>query len=338
MSMPRIVAIGGSAGAVEPLLLLTRSLPSDFPAPICVVLHVPAHAPSVLSRLIHRGQRLQALPPEEGEAVQPGRVYVAPPDSHLLVRDGRIRLTRGPAENGSRPAIDPLFRSAAQAYGRAAIGVVLSGSLGDGTAGLYAIKEAGGLTVVQSPDEAMYGSMPRSALANVVIDHVVSIADLPELLVRLVRAPPPRPKLARHADGRAMETAEIAQHGPTQAPARQEAADDLSAFACPDCRAVLWENMDGELTRFRCRVGHVYLPDSLAVAQSSSLEDALWVALRTLRESGALAGRLAERAKARNMSIVAEAYERRAQEARERGRVIEAVLRKGKLVADDHGN
>lgn len=337
MASPRIVAIGASAGGVEAVLAVTRGLPRNFPAPVCVVVHVPPQSPSLLAALINRGKGLIGASPKDGEVAQPGRAYVAPPDSHLLVRHGRIRLSKGPAENGSRPALDPLFRSAADGYGAGAIGVVLSGSLDDGTAGLYAIKEAGGIAIVQDPEEALYPSMPRSALEHVAVDHVVRCAELPALLVRLVSEPvqasAPGPREEREEI--AMET-ELAEHGPDDDSPVSAELGFPSGFACPDCHGVLWEIKDGELTRFRCRVGHAYLPESLAAAQSARLEEALWTALRSLRESSALAARLAERARAHGMPIVAETYERRAKDARERAGVIETVLKKGKLVVEGH--
>jgi two-component system chemotaxis response regulator CheB len=251
----------------------------------------------------------------------------------LIVRDGRVHLGRGPAENGSRPAIDPLFRSLADGYGPAAIGVVLSGALDDGTGGLHAIKTVGGITVVQDPEEALYPSMPKSALAHVAIDHVAASAEIPGLLGRLVAEPMPAGALVQHS---APDTeVDVTQGDIDLGDPQQASPGQPSSFACPDCHGVLWEIKDGELTRFRCRVGHAYLPQSLAAAQSTKLEEALWTAMRTLRESASLAERLAARASVRKMPNIASAHERRAADARERARVIEAVLKKGKLTAEE---
>jgi two-component system chemotaxis response regulator CheB len=265
---------------------------------------------------------------KDGEPLESGRIYVAPPDRHLLVEGGRICLGIGPRENGSRPAVDPLFRSIARDYGAGAIGVVLSGSLYDGTAGLAAIKARGGITVVQDPEDAVHSGMPRSAIDNVTIDHIVESAQLPALLQRLVeQSSPPAIELESADAARALaHEVDIARDGvPDETPSAQYEGVP-SGFACPDCHGVLWEIKDGDLLRLRCRVGHAYLPEALAEAQSEEIHAALWTALRALRESAALATRLAERARERNMMLAAQSHEGRALEARERARVIEAVL------------
>jgi two-component system chemotaxis response regulator CheB len=180
-----VVAIGASAGGLDALRHLVRLLPADFPAPILVVVHTAPQSPGVLDAGLSRWGPLPAVRPRDGARLEPRRIYVAPPDFHLLVEPGRVRVTRGPRENRFRPAIDPLFRSAAQVFGPAAIGVVLSGNLDDGAAGLRAIKQLGGVAIVQDPDEAMFPSMPLSALASADVDHVLPAAAIPPLLARL---------------------------------------------------------------------------------------------------------------------------------------------------------
>jgi two-component system, chemotaxis family, protein-glutamate methylesterase/glutaminase len=333
MPAPQIIVIGASAGGVEALTTLARGLPADFPAPLFAVLHVPSHGSSVLPQLLTRAGPLPAHHPQHGEPILRGRWYVAPPDHHLLIREDHVHLGRGPSENGHRPAIDPLFRSAASAFEARVIGVVLTGSLDDGTAGLMAIKRAGGVAIVQDPAEALYSSMPQSALEHVNVDHVCSIEKLAQLLTRLVREPVATAESTMPSDekGTAFE-AEIAARG-------QDAIEDLehrgvpSAFACPDCHGVLWEMRDGDLVRYRCRVGHAYLPQALAAAQSEQLEQSLWVALRTLKEHSALSKRLAQRARDRKMQQLASTYETRAHEASQRAALIEDVLKRGRLNA-----
>jgi two-component system chemotaxis response regulator CheB len=276
---------------------------------------------------------MQAAHAVHGEKIVPGRWYVAPPDHHMLIRGDEVHLGRGPSESGHRPAIDPLFRSAASTYGARVVGVVLSGSLDDGTAGLLAVKQSGGLAIVQEPTDAMYPSMPLSAIENVEVDHVVPVADIGRLLTQLTRenasntgAPV---KSARDEIG---TEAAIAEDG-------QAAIEELdtrgvpSGFACPDCHGVLWEVREGDLVRYRCRIGHAYLPQGLSVAQSEQLEESLWIALRTLKESSALSKRLAQRAHERKMPQMALAYEVRAHEASQRAAVIEDVLKRGRLSA-----
>jgi two-component system chemotaxis response regulator CheB len=329
MSGRRIVVVGASAGGVEGLIALARSLPVDLPAAVFMVLHIPAHASSVLPQLLNRQQRLPAVHAVDGEVLRQGRIYVAPADHHVLVHGDKVRLGRGPSENGHRPAIDPLFRSVAHWHGPAVVGVVLSGSLDDGTAGLLAIKMAGGVTVVQDPADALYPSMPQSALDNVDIDHVAPLANLGSLITKLVHNPVEiessamTPRLQA-----AYEEAILAEKGPS-------AVSELvnrgapSVFACPDCHGVLWEVSEGDLVRYRCRVGHAYLPQSLSAAMSGRVEEALWLALRALRESSALCLRMADRAARRNMTSLATTYEARKRDSDDRAKVLEEVLKAG---------
>lgn len=180
-----VVAVGASAGGVEALRALVAELPPDFPAAILVVLHIPRDAPSALPAILTRSGQLPARQAVDGEPVRPGRIYVATNDRHLLLLDGRLRLSRGPAENNHRPAVDPLFRSVARAAGRRAVGVVLSGSRDDGAAGLASIAAAGGVAVVQKPSDALHPGMPEAALAAVAPDHSLPAAELGGLLARI---------------------------------------------------------------------------------------------------------------------------------------------------------
>ncbi len=191
MSELRIVAIGASAGGVSALRAITDRLPLDLPAAICVVLHVPAGHHSRLPEILNYARRLPAAHAADGERIQPGRIYVAPPDNQLLIGDNFLRVLRGPRENRQRPAIDPLFRSAARAHGSRVIGVVLSGALDDGTAGLREIKGRGGLAIVQDPDEAETDGMPRSAMEHVQVDYCLPMSEIATQIVELVRQPPP---------------------------------------------------------------------------------------------------------------------------------------------------
>jgi two-component system chemotaxis response regulator CheB len=181
--------IGASAGGVEALTRLTKRLPADLPAPIFVVLHISPHTPSLLPEILGRAGKLPARHAQDGEEITPGTIYIAPPDHHLLLKAGRIVVARGPRVNNARPAVDPLFRSAARSYGPRVVGVVLSGGLDDGTLGLMDVKHAGGVTLVQDPAEAMFPSMPRSAIENVVVDRVLPVEDIAALLARLARTP-----------------------------------------------------------------------------------------------------------------------------------------------------
>jgi two-component system chemotaxis response regulator CheB len=243
--------------------------------------------------------------------VKPGQVYIAPPDFHLIVHDGHFALSRGPRENGHRPAADVLFRTAARSLGSRVVGVVLSGALDDGTAGLAAIRERGGVTVVQDPAEATYPAMPASAKAHVPVDHVVTTKEMASLLVRLcteeveATAPNASSLLRKEAAVAAFDNGEP---GP-------EPAGSPAGFSCPDCNGVLYEIRAGDLFRYRCRVGHAWSAESLLAQQSLALESALWMALRSLEEKAELSRQLAERASARGSKLSGDRFRSAADEA-----------------------
>jgi two-component system chemotaxis response regulator CheB len=277
-----IVAIGGSAGGLDAVGAICASLPADFPSAVLVVLHSSPESPGIMGDILNRAGRLPAANARNGERPRPGHVYVAPPDSHLLVEPGRLRLTKGPKENRFRPAIDPLFRSVAQVYGPRAIGVILTGNLDDGTAGLWAIKHMGGTTIVQDPGEARYPSMPSNALQHVQPDYVLSIAEIAALLDRLVRAPlvvAAEPTLTRNLD---IEVKIAKEHDAVEAGLLDMGSPSL--FACPACHGVLLALNEGERVRYRCHTGHAYSLDSLLAEVRETVEEAQWNALRAMQE------------------------------------------------------
>jgi two-component system chemotaxis response regulator CheB len=234
-----IIVVGASAGGVEALGQMVRGLPADLPAAVFVVLHVPAHGTSVLPSILRRAGPLPAHHAKDGEPIHPGRLYIAPPDFHMLLKNGHVRLARGPTENSHRPAVDPLFRTAARRYGRRVIGVVLSGVLDDGTAGLLAVKNQGGLAVVQHPDDALYRNMPQNALEQVAVDHAAPAGQLGPLLARLAAEPLPPAAESQVSPEMEMET-DMAE---LELEAMQSFArpGTPSGFACPECNGVLWE-------------------------------------------------------------------------------------------------
>ena len=326
MDEHRVVVIGTSAGGVEALIDLVPKLPHDFGAPICIVLHIPAESPSLLASILDRRTPLRVIEATEGLPLTQGTVYIAPPDRHLTIdTDRTLLVTRGPRENRHRPAVDPLFRSAALAYGSGAVGVILSGSLDDGTAGLLAIKRAGGMAVVQSPQDALYPSMPQSAVENVDnIDFVVPLDEMPSVLEQCLTtarlAPVPHTGLEQ------MDMEKKISEMDEGAMAAEDRPGQPSAFSCPDCGGVLWEIADGEYARFRCRVGHAFSPEAMLGAQSDVLEEALWSALKTLEESATLARRLANAERERGHHWMMKRFHERESEARERAEVIRKVL------------
>jgi two-component system, chemotaxis family, protein-glutamate methylesterase/glutaminase len=317
-----VVVVGASAGGVEALVRLAASLPAQLPAAVFVVLHVPPTGTSALPDILGRSGPLPASHVKDGEPIEHGRIYVAPPDHHLLLRPGHVHLARGPRENGHRPAVDPLFRSAAREYATRVVGVVLSGALDDGSAGLAAVKSRGGLAVVQDPADALYSGMPLNAMQHVAVDHVVPAAAMGALLARLAAEPATEPAGPAPA---AMEMEVEMEQFSMQAVERGQPGDP-SGFSCPDCNGVLWAIQDGDLERFRCRVGHAWSPESLLTRQSESLESALWIALRSLEERAALARRLAAPARQRGHRITATRFEEQATEAQQAARMVRNLL------------
>jgi two-component system, chemotaxis family, protein-glutamate methylesterase/glutaminase len=281
----RLIVVGASAGGIDALRALAAALPGDLAAPVCVVVHASAEAPGILHEILDRAGPLRGIRPRSGERLRPGRIYVAPPDHHLLVEPGRLRLTRGPRENRFRPAIDPLFRSAAQVYGPAAIGVILTGNLDDGVAGLWMLKQLGGTTVVQDPEDALFPGMPLNALEAVDVDYRLSLAEMPGVLAHLARVdghPRPPAPAASYLD---TEVRIAKEEHPMDAGLEQ--LGEASRYACPECHGVLLQIKEAGRLRFRCHTGHAYSLDSLIAAVNLGIEDAIWNALRALEE-GAL--------------------------------------------------
>lgn len=286
-TLPHIL-IGASAGGVYALLELAAALPPAFPAPILVVQHIGAHRSQLAELLSDRGPN-RAVVAADGQQPEAGTIYLAPPDHHMLVKQGLIRLTRGPKEHHARPAIDPLFRSAALDLGPRAVGVILTGMLDDGSAGLQAIQQCGGITVVQDPADAYEPGMPRAALAATEVDHIVSLAALPRLLLALAKPMTvPAATVAPHA----LQKEHALSSG-------MLTMDDLktiarpSSFSCPDCGGVLFELDNRKPVRFRCHTGHAFGLMSLAAMLEDVTDFALWAALRALREKEAVLRRLA---------------------------------------------
>jgi two-component system chemotaxis response regulator CheB len=324
MSNRDIIVIGASAGGVEALRQLVRSLPADLPAAVLLTIHFPEHGTSVLPQILRRSSLLPVMHATDGEQILPGRVYVARPDYHMLVRPEGICLVRGPKENGNRPAIDPLFRSAAVAFGRRVIGVVLTGNLDDGTSGLASIKRRGGLAVVQDPSDALFPSMPRSAIENVEVDHVVALDQLPQLLVRLAHEDVDVRNRPTSPDDIIEDELAAADLGAIEHPAQHPG--HVSPYSCPDCGGVLWELKDGEFSRFRCRVGHAWTGEALLAEQSDGLDVALWTALRTLEESAALARQIAARQRSKGVERLAARFDEQAESIERRAASIRDVL------------
>jgi two-component system, chemotaxis family, protein-glutamate methylesterase/glutaminase len=291
VSMPnsRVVVIGTSGGGLDALRTIVAALPPNFPAPIAIVMHTAPQSPGVLAGILERVGRLPAVNVSTVERLNPGTIYVAAPDYHLLIEPGRIRGTKGPKENRFRPAIDPLFRSAAQVYGPGAIGVVLTGNLDDGTVGLWTIKRLGGTTIVQDPADALCPSMPANALSRVNVDYQVPLADIASLLVTLTAQSGETGEFAVPDEIR-MEIDIANERHPLDAGLEQSA--NPSPYACPECHGVLLQVKGEGPVRFRCHTGHAYSVGSLIAEVDEKIDEALWNAIRALEEAALLRARL----------------------------------------------
>jgi two-component system, chemotaxis family, protein-glutamate methylesterase/glutaminase len=319
-----IIVIGGSAGATAPLKDILSRLPTDIPAAVFVVLHIPSHGIGILTTVAAAAGRLPVVQAEHGAKIEKAHIYIGSPDRHLMVRDGHIMLGRGPRENMVRPAIDPLFRSAALHYGPRVIGVVLSGLLSDGAAGLNAIHRCGGLTLVQDPADAIADEMPRRALESTVVDLCGASSRIGDVLSDLARESagaqlPVPPEIRLEVEIAAGERIGSATLSTIANPA---------PLTCPGCGGVLSELKAQYPLRFRCQVGHAYNADALAQQQESRVDEALRVALRIIEERAELVQRMAEDGRASGRRAVAKMYDARAAEYREYAELIrKAVLR-----------
>lgn len=331
MSGHDIVVIGASAGGVEALMTLVRALPADLPAAVFVVLHLPPDGESALPQILSRAGALPAAHSEDGEQIMRGRIYVAPPDHHLLVEQGFVRVMRGPRENRSRPAVDPLFRSAARAYGARVIAVVLSGMLDDGTGGLIAVTKRRGISIVQDPADTLFSGMAESAIKYDHPTYILPVSEIGPLLVRLTHEPAREDRevpsaMEEEVNAAAFDFAAVEDANKPGTP---------SVFGCPECGGVLWEMEEGELIRYRCRVGHAFTADSLVAEQSVQLEAALWAALRGLEEKAALVHRLAARSDEIGRARIAERYTEQEREARQHAAVIRELILHGSVSPAD---
>ena len=318
-----IVVIGASTGGIDALRVLVGDLPEDLPAAMFVVMHVGAT--SHLAAILDRASTLPVVKAENGATIEHGRIYIAVPGKHLLLHDHHILLRRGPRENHARPAVDPLFRSAAASFGGRTIGVVLSGALSDGTAGLRAIKRCNGLAVVQDPEDANMPEMPQSALRHVDVDQVVPIEAMGALLGKLTRleaAPSPEIPLDIRLEA-AIAAQELAGMK------IDDALGNPSRFTCPECHGALWEIEDGSLLRYRCHVGHAFTADAVETAQGEEVDRLLGTLLRAQQERAGLARRMAEHERQSGRTSLAEQLARRAADYDDGARLLKALIRDG---------
>jgi len=298
MIAKRVVVIGASACGIDALRVLVSGIPEALPAAICIVIHTSPESPGVLAEILNRLTALPVSQACDGQRLEAGHIYVAPPDRHLVIEPGRLRVTKGPREHRFRPAIDPMFRSAAQVFGPNAIGIVLTGNLDDGVAGLGTIKKLGGKAIVQDPSEALFSSMPLQALTHVNVDHVVPLAHMPRLLVELTSNVPGEaelPPVPRHIE---VEVNIAKEHNPRAAGLEEVGTPSL--YACPESHGVLLEIDDDGRIRFRCHTGHAYSLESLLAAINEGIEKVMSAAMRSIEEGSLLMQDIGTQLKRRN--------------------------------------
>jgi two-component system chemotaxis response regulator CheB len=321
-----LIVIGGSAGALEPLKAIVELLPPSLDASVLIVMHTRARADGGLPDVLQHATEMPVRFARNGDAIAHGHIYVAPPDWHLLVTTSGLQVVQGPRENGFRPAIDPLFRTAARAFGPRVIGVILSGALSDGTYGLSVIKARGGSAIVQDPDDATIPHLPRSAIASVDVDSVAPASEIPAIIERLAREP------AREGDNAMAPPHALEPQLPsedTSVSRTEKAFGPPSSLTCPDCGGALWEVGDDRTVRYQCHVGHQYAPDVLEIEHRNSVDRALWSAVRVLEEHAELKARMAQRSASEGLTVVTSGFERDAQDAHAEARLIRSVLLDG---------
>jgi two-component system chemotaxis response regulator CheB len=328
--MPRhdVVVLGGSAGSLEPLTTIVNALPVGLKASVLVVMHMRAGPDGVLPDILDRATQLPVAFAKNGDSLRYGHVYVAQPDAHLIVVSGGLRLVHGPRENGFRPAVDPLFRTAARELGSRVVGVILSGGLSDGTYGLSLIKQHGGIAIVQDPAEASVDSMPRNALNAVDADYVLPAAQIAATVTRLIEEPPRTSNShATHAGSRPHDELEpqLSREN-TKVSEMEELFGRASSLTCPDCGGALWEVGDGRVVRYQCHVGHQYAQDALEAEQRESMDSALWTAVRVLEEYAELKKRMAKRAADNGMATVSKGFADGARDADSQAQRIRSLL------------
>ena len=318
--MHNIIVIGSFCRRCGGLMLLVKSLPLQLSASIFIVLHTSPTSLGSLDRVLNRVDGNRALYARDGMKIESNKIYIAPPDRHMSLERERVRVTLGTKQNRVRPSIDQLFRSAAAAFGERVIGVVLTGYLDDGASGLVAIKRAGGIAIVQDPQDAEVPGMPREALARANPDYCVPLEEVPKLLTSLVQGS----SNGNKGKMKNQKKREPKQHAAPRSQQPEESGDtrDLSALTCPDCHGAIWEVRDSDVLRFECRVGHTYSPGSMFDAQGDSVERALWAALKNLEEGVSLSRKLEEYSRERHREKAAEVYERQRKEKEQHAIVL----------------
>jgi two-component system, chemotaxis family, protein-glutamate methylesterase/glutaminase len=325
MNKRNIVVLGASAGGFEAIKKIVAGLPADFDASLFIVWHMSPDVRGILPEVLNKLGKLPAAHAMDREPIKSRRIYVAPPDCHLLLEDGYVRITKGPKEHRFRPAVDPLFRSAAYRYGARVIGIILSGALDDGTAGLWAVKENGGIAIVQAPQDAEVPSMPQNALNAVKVDFTLPVRDVPELLIKLAAELVQSPTETESKNDKTALEIKIAMDE-EQLEGSVMKYGTLSPYTCPDCHGVLTSLSEGNSIRFRCHTGHAFSAGSLLAAIGEGVEENLWSAVRNIRESALFLNHLGDHFAEKNQPKLAAMYFKKANEAQARAEKIREAI------------
>ena len=339
-----VITIGTSAGGIEALQTLIGQLPKNFPAAILIVQHLSNEAASNLVKVLDKVSQLPIEFAKDRQLIELSHIYLAPPDFHLVVKGEQMKVIRGPRENRMRPAIDPLFRTAAVSYRSYATGVILTGMLDDGTAGLQAIESCGGMTIVQDPSDAAYSSMPKSAIANVKVDRIAPLKDIPDILIERVKQTPP---MVSEIPAELLLEAPITKEAITEPETMKQIGQPV-AHSCPSCGGPLWQIGNSaerssdksqrfgkdSLLRYRCHIGHAFTSRTLIEEQNEATEKALWIALRTLEERSRLLKNMSDRFAQKGAKTLAETHEERAKEALEHSALIRDLIRALRTVTE----
>jgi two-component system chemotaxis response regulator CheB len=333
-TVTNVIVVGASAGGVPALTNFVAALPERLDAVVFIVLHSSAHAPRLLADVLARKSALPVRYAVDNEPIVAGEIRVAVPDCHLLLEPGFMRVVHGPKENLSRPSADPLFRSAAWSFGPAVIGIIMSGMLSDGTAGLWAVKSCGGTTIVQDPGDAIYPDMPRNAIQSVPIDHCVPSSDIGGLVARLVAERAHRDMAWERDPRMGIETKFATMETPAGDLSTMDRIGKLSPLTCPACKGALWEVDDAHVLRFRCHTGHAFSAETLDGAQRERIEDAVYTAIAALEEDVQFSGVLEKRFQDRDQTQLAVQYRMKAEKARQSAEALRALLVR-RLTADE---
>ncbi len=330
------IVIGASAGGVTALINLVKSLPEDFNASVFVVQHVAATTPSLLPQILSRSGHLPATHAVNGEAIKERHIYVAPPDHHMLLEDGKVMVTKGSKENRFRPSIDALFRSAAYEYGSRVSGIILSGLLDDGTAGLWSIKRLGGTAIIQDPDEAEFPNMPRNVMEYVDVDHVLRVSQMGAMLHGLCgsEAPPPVEMMSEEQERWLTEINIAAQKKNAMDMGVREIGKP-SLLTCPECNGALMELQEGKLKRYRCHTGHGFTSSALLAGVTKSVEENLWQVVRGLEEAMMILEGSAKQYQEAGNEKDAKKFADKAKQMQDRSRAIQELIGEQEQLSED---